>query len=250
MSATTRRTGLVALTAVAMIALLAAAPRLLRGVDAFRVERVEVSGTRYLPPHQALAVSGITRSSNVFDDWEPWRRALRAHPLVDSVTVQRRLPGTILLRIRETEPVALVGTPALRLVDRRARVLPVEPAGLAVDLPVVASAAAVGPDGRLRDTTSVRLVRLASRIRSREPTLSARLSEIRPDGRDHARLVLREPDGVAVLVPYRVGPERLRELRLTFADLETRGDLHRLRRVDLRFRNQVVVALTPDRDTS
>ena len=76
----------IAVTASAVILLLgAAAPHGLRRMESFRVRRVEVRGTHFLPPHQALSATGITRTSNVFDDFTPWRDSLVKHPLVNSV---------------------------------------------------------------------------------------------------------------------------------------------------------------------
>src|SRR5687767_11437471 len=92
----------------------AAAPRYMRDMDSFRVERVEVVGTRFMPPDQALAASGITRRSSVFDDPGPWRARLLRHALVQDVRIERSLPATIRIVLRESEPVALVPTPELR----------------------------------------------------------------------------------------------------------------------------------------
>src|SRR5690606_15562586 len=97
----------VAAAAAALSALVAQSPRLLRRLEYFAVDQVEVTGTRYLAPEAALSISGIAAPANVFDDPEPWRQALLAHPLVADARIERRLPGTIILRITETEPVAL-----------------------------------------------------------------------------------------------------------------------------------------------
>src|SRR5690606_612129 len=67
-----------ALLALAVFVTLAAqAPLLLRRMEAFRVQRVEVLGTRYLAPHDALAASGIADTSSVFDDPAPDRKSTR-----------------------------------------------------------------------------------------------------------------------------------------------------------------------------
>src|SRR5687767_15924795 len=86
----------------------AAAPSGLRRMDSFRVRRIEVRGTHYLPPHEALGATGITLASSVFDDFAPWRDSLERHPLVKSATVQRELPGTIRIFVEEAAPLALV----------------------------------------------------------------------------------------------------------------------------------------------
>ena len=56
-------------------------PLLLRHFDAFRVRRVEVVGAQFLSPREALAISGITDSASVFDDFEPARARLLRHRL-------------------------------------------------------------------------------------------------------------------------------------------------------------------------
>ncbi len=231
------------LAASAVIALSAQAPALLRHIDAFRVDRVEVVGTRHLAPHAALEASGITRTSSVFDDRRPWKAALLRHPLVAAVSIERKLPSTIVVRIEEVEPVALVRTPDLRPVDAGARTLPIDPAGAELDLPIVDVLTAVAADGRLEDDAALALVEAAARLRTLEPEIAARVSEIAPAAGGGLRLLLREPARAEVLLPVPLEPERLEQLRLTMADLESRDELAGVRGIDVRFRDQVVVSL-------
>lgn len=227
-----------------VVALATLAPAALRRVDAFRVRRVEVLGTRYLPPHEALAASGITEASSVFDDPEPWLAGLRAHPMVAEATVERELPGTIVLTIVEVEPVALARTPELRPVDARGRVLPIDPTQVEIDLPVVGVASKVDVDGRLSDSVAVALVEALDRIRRRAPDLAARVSGIDAAEGGAYRVTLLSPTGLEVLLPADFDGLRLEHLRLTLADLGARREMARVRRVDVRFRDQVVVSLT------
>ncbi len=219
-------------------------PRLLRRLPIFRVERVEVVGTRYLAPHLALAESGITERSNLFDDPAPWRAALLAHPLVADLTIEREFPGTLVLRIVEVEPVALVATPVLRPVDGRGRVLPIEPAAEDVDFPVIAVRSELDEDGRLADTTAVRLVEALDRLGRLAPGLVARVSAIAPLDGGTFRLLLREPARGEALLPADFNALRIEQLRLALADLDAKRELSRVRRIDVRFRDQVVVSLT------
>src|SRR5947207_1140152 len=104
---------IVGLAALALTSVAAAAPRMLRRMSSFTVERVEISGTRYLAPDVALKQSGITRHSSVFDDFATWRGRLLRHPLVLDARIDRHLPRTIRVAITETEPIALARTPDL-----------------------------------------------------------------------------------------------------------------------------------------
>ncbi len=116
------------------------APTLLARMDFFRVRHVEVVGARY--------IAGRTTSSRICA-WIPWRpcgtpteplRArVAAHPLVRDVDVGRKLPGTLVVRVREHEPVALVPTAnGFRAYDERGVQLPIDPATADVDAPILA----------------------------------------------------------------------------------------------------------------
>ncbi|HEX6937777.1 MAG TPA: FtsQ-type POTRA domain-containing protein [Longimicrobiales bacterium] len=233
------------LAAVAVVALITQAPVLLRRLDAFRVERVEVLGTRHLAPHTALAASGITRTSSVFDDPGPWREALLRHPLVAEATIERKLPSTLIVRIVEVEPVALVRTPELRPVDAGGRLLPIDPAGIALDLPIVDVPADAAADGAIDSEIALALIDVAVRLGAAAPSLAARVSEVAPAPGGTVRLFLRDPPGAEVWLPTELEAKRLEQLRLTIADLERRQEMAAVRRIDLRFRDQVVVSLTP-----
>lgn len=245
MSAAVRRAVVVSVAVAGVAASVGLAPRALRRLDTFRVRRVEVVGSRFAAPYEVVEASGITRASNVFDDTDVWRRTLLRHPMVADVRVERRLPGTIVLRVVEVEPIALVRTPELRMVDPAGRVLPVEAAGFDVDLPVIAIPSSIDADGRLGDATAAALVDALARVRRLEPGIAARVSEVLPQPDGGVRMVLTAPDDADVVLPGGVSRPRLRALRLTLANLARRGELARVRRVDLRFRDQVVVSLTP-----
>jgi cell division septal protein FtsQ len=224
----------------------AASPRAFRRMDAFRVRRVEVHGTQYLPPREAVRLSKITRTSNVFDDFSIWQRALEQHVLIDSVRIDRVLPATVRLWIYEVHPVALTnarrtagadagaGAELLVPVDAEGRVLPIDPSLVDLDLPVVTAPA------------SAPVLRLLAEIRSVEPELYAMISEASPASAPTERGVrvrLRAPAGAVVLLSDDPHATQLRELKVTLADLVARQELNRLERIDARFRGQVVTAL-------
>jgi cell division septal protein FtsQ len=220
----------------------AAAPRYLRDMDSFRAERVEVLGTRFMPPDQALAASGITSRSSVFDDQEAWRAALLKRALVRDVHIERVLPSTLRITITEAEPIALVPTPELRAVDARGKVLPIDLASAGLDLPILDRLTGAGPDGVVSNPGTLLLVEELNRIRATEPALVARISEMRL-ATGGFRLMLRKPVNGEALISADADATRLHEIELAFADLAARNELQHLRRLDGRFHEQVIVAL-------
>ncbi|MEX0893302.1 MAG: FtsQ-type POTRA domain-containing protein [Gemmatimonadota bacterium] len=220
----------------------AAAPLALRRADAFRVAHVEVTGTRLLPVADAIAASGITAETSVFDSAEPWRLALLDHPMVADARIERRLPGTVRLELRETEPVALARTPELVPVDAQGRLLPIDPAAAGLDLPVLSTVAVPGAAGRL-DETGRRLAEAAALVRRLDPALAGWISELAPAAGMDVRWVLRSAGAPEVWLPALPSPRMLQQVRLTLADLAARGELGRLTRLDARGPEQVIVKL-------
>ncbi|MGH7477371.1 MAG: cell division protein FtsQ/DivIB [Longimicrobiales bacterium] len=233
----------VVLVGAALAAAASQAPHVLRRFDAFSVRHVELHGLRFLPPHEALAASGVTHASNVFDSPAAITARLRQHRLVANAHVGRRLPATLVVTVREVEPVALIRGDPLRAVDALGRVLPIDPASMPLDLPLVWTQ---GPNaGAAADAAVVAVLTELTRLSRFEPALALRVSEAEQAGPDALRLRLREPTGAIALLARPVEPLPLRQLLLALADLESRNELLRLARIDARFRDQIVISLQP-----
>jgi cell division septal protein FtsQ len=247
------RIGIVLSAAVVLVISAAFTPLALRRFDGFRVQRLEVVGARYLTPEAAATASGITAAANIFDDPTPWIEGLLAHPLVIEASVERQLPGTVRLRIVESKPVALARTPELRAIDERGRVLPADPAAEGMDLPVLSVLTRVSASGHAADSATTRIAAFLGAVYRSEPALLGWISEIGAQ-RDAIRIVLRNAHDAEVLLPFDPTPARLRELQLTLSELSAPRltadtarvappELARVRRIDGRFTDQIVVAL-------
>lgn len=239
---TRRRWIAIAIVAIALTSTAAGAPMMLRRWDAFAVDRVEVRGTRYLAAYDALVQSGITRKSNVFDDFEPWRAKLLKHPMILEATIERHLPSTIRLSITETEPVALARTPDLTPVDGRARALPIDPALTDLDVPLLSMQSRTNADGVFADAATRKVVNVLATLQQRDTRLYSWISEAGMLN-DGVRLQLRSPTHAEALIAADPSALRLKELQVAFADLAARGELARLKRIDARFHDQIVVEI-------
>jgi cell division protein FtsQ len=226
-----RRLIRLALAAVAALALLASplwGPPVLRKLSFFRVRRVEILGARYTPPADLLQRLRVDTTLSVWDPLEPLAERVRTHPQVESVTVSRRLPGTIVVRVTERRPVALLSGPGgLRAVDEHGRRLPLDPSRTPVDAPIITSAP--------RDTM---VYHLLGAMRRETPQLYAQLSSIRAIGADE--MVLQIAD-VPVRAMTSVTLERLGDLEPVQRDLMRRQ--LRPAELDLRYRDQVIARL-------
>lgn len=227
-----------ALAVAAVLLGVTLAPRVLRDLETFRIDRVEVVGTRFSEPYAVVRAAGIAAGSSVFDDAKAWRAGVLSLPLVVDVRIRRRLPASVTLEVREVEPVALVAAPELRPVDAAGQILPLQPAGTILDLPILSGVASVGD--RLAEGAGEPALQLLMLMRARAPGLIDRVSQVERSD-DGLRLVLRQ-GGPDALLPLQPGDTHLTQLRLAYADLGARGELSRVRRIDVRFRDQAVVS--------
>jgi hypothetical protein len=210
----------------------------LRDSGAFPVERVEVNGTRYLEPYDVVRAAGLDRPGSLLDDAAAWRAGVRTLALVEAVQVRRVPPSTVVIDVTEAEPVALLAGRTLRPVDATGRLLELDPAGVVLDLPVLSGARTSGP--RLEPGESTDAIRTLAILLQREPELADRVAHAEL-AHGALRLSFRR-GGIQAVLPASASDMHLTQLRLTLADLTARGELPRVRAIDVRFRDQVVVS--------
>jgi cell division septal protein FtsQ len=217
-----------------------------RRIEYLQVRRVEVSGTRFLAPHEVLETSGIRRGMHLLDDRQPLQSALLGHPAIASAEVLRKPPHTLRVRIQEKQPVAYVSDGTLKTVDSKGEILPFDPTRIFVDLPIVR--------GSLADSAQAegvrRMLAETQRLTLLDAAFMREISEIRLSARSEEVMVLTHR-AAEVLVPIGLPASRIAQLRAVMADMERRfppdstGGVARSQ-VDLRFADQIVVRpLTP-----
>lgn len=155
----------------AVAAAVVLAPKVGRRLAFFRVRQVEVIGTRYLDPADVARRLSLGRDASTLDRLDKVRQAAVAVPGVLSATVERTLPNTLRIILREAVPVALVSlNDRLVLVDSAGRILPFDPVAAPMSLPIAE-----------RDTLTARLL---GRIMASDPILFASIESARADRGD------------------------------------------------------------------
>jgi cell division protein FtsQ len=219
------------LALVAVVLLLVAGspfwgPLLMRRMTFFHVHRIEVVGAHYVAPGEIVAKLRVDTMQSVWNPTGVLTARVLTHPGVASAVVRRKLPGTLVVEITERVPVALVPTPTgFRVFDDRGRALPIDPARVSVDAPVLSQ----------RDTA---LLRFLGAMRRTMPEMYARVNTIAPVGADEMMIEFKSHP---VRAMKDVSLERLTEIDPVEADLE-RKQL-RATEIDLRYRDQVIARL-------
>lgn len=221
-------------------------------MDFFQLRSVAVEGTRYLSPAAVIERLGVDTTRSVWDDTEPLAARVRSMPQVAQASIGRRLPGTLVVRIRENLPVALAPSPrGFELVDSAGIVLPIDPTMTDLDLPIAVQ----------RDRA---ILSLLNETRAGNPMLYHRISEIAKDRSGALVLTLSPLAGVnstlasgdrgsggaddafspstfKVRAPMGVSVSRLADIFPVESDLMRRRA--NVAELDLRYRDQVIARL-------
>ncbi len=214
---------------------------LLAELSYFSVRRVEVVGSHWLAPDSVLQLAAIGPQRSVWEEYAVEEQRLVAHPLIEDARIRRAGLHGLRIVIEEVEPIALVGVPDLRAVRGDGTLLPIDPTGASLDLPVLAASGRLGDDStRLSDGPALRALTIFARVHELDPGLAAIVSDFEllgPEGLG-VNLVLSQPVDQLTL-PVVVDEKLLRRLRATLADLRKRGVRGGV--IEARYADQIVV---------
>ncbi len=198
-------------------------PRTMRRMDFFRVSKIDVRGLTNLRAEDVARVLPVPPGMSLLDDLDGVQHAADSIPGLADVVVSRRLPGTLVVTVREAPPIALVmRKDRLWLVGEDARVLPFDPTVSAPDLPIVRTADSV-------------VTRLLARVRDADVTLFSKVVAGWRVGDD----VVLAVDGQRYWFRPDAPAEVIRAVTFVAQDLEKQG--RRYAELDARFAGQVVV---------
>lgn len=200
-----------------------AVPPLARGMSFFRVRQVEFAGLSALSSRRLLEQIHLADTVSIFADLAAVEESLKAVPGVESVSIRRRIPGTLRIEVVEASPVAVsAGARGMTIMDEKGRALPFDPAETAPDLPVVSR-----PDSLVAG--------LLARVRRIDPDLFARTSAAWRNGKD----VVIEVEGRRYWFRPNATAEAILAVTAVAADLARKNRDYR--ELDGRFAGQVVV---------
>lgn len=201
-------------------------PLMMRRMDFFRVRRLEIVGTRYIPTAEIVSRANVDTTRSVWDPRDPIADRVKSHPGVQRVEISRKLPGTLVITITEYQPIALVpGPQGFRVFDERGVALPIDPSRIDVDAPVLASADPV-------------LLHLLAGMKRDLPPLYSRVSELKRVG---IHELLFQLDDAPVRAMTTVTLDDLHQIAAVEADLRKRAV--RATELDLRYKDQIIARI-------
>jgi cell division protein FtsQ len=210
------------------------------GLPAFTISHVVVEGARHLDRSRIIEVSGIVQGGNVFRaDLQGASHALSRHFAAEDFTLYRRLPDTIIIRVRERKPVALLNTQHLTGIDANGVLLPHIGADMAETLPIITGVEDVSqladPGVRSRVVEGLKLL---GAISDQSPSVHKRISEVNVSSVSGLGISLIDT-GIEVIIGDRDWNVKLPNLERVVNQVV--GGMDSVRTVDMRFGEKIFV---------
>jgi cell division protein FtsQ len=210
--------------------------------EMFTVRSIVVQGTRQTTVEEIIALAGAKTGVDIFEaDLRAMAAAVNRHPWVAKARISRSFPSTLRIEVTERRPLALVASGELFAVDDRGVLLPIQNTQLLTDLPLITGLPVSSADlGKpLRGIGATGLIQTLQILRSRQPNLAARISELRwlEEVGVVATLV---GSGTQIVLGDRDFDARLDRLALVLRYLDLRDRLADFRYLDTRFAGQVI----------
>lgn len=212
--------------------------------ETLKVSTVEVVGTRSLSKGNVLTLANIAAKVPLYRiDLSEIRQRIMKEPLIKDVGMNRGFPGLIKIEITEREPIATLNCGQMRYVDAEGVVLPYVDGNRKLDLPFI-----IGIDGLQSERVGHPILNkelfaaleIIQQAQTLDSSIYHMISELDMNHGGDIR-ILSVDAGIPVLVGRDDIPKKLLLFETFWTNFVNTGDAQRLKYIDLRFDDQVVV---------
>ena len=216
----------------------------LQQMSGLTLAKISVEGVHYLTENQVLQADQVPLGQNMFKlDLGDISDKVKQLSWADRVFVERRLPKSLLISVRERKPAALLDNGGLYAVDAQGRILSPSDALRGEDLPVI-SGLSFAPEA-VGTTLSAAALKPAldflSFLQVKDGVLAQDVSEVNLSDPDCLKVTFM--DGITARFNPTVTDTELRRMAMVLSDLNQKGK--RAAALDFRYQNEVLVRTTP-----
>ena len=207
------------------------------------IEDITVAGAQRVAAEEVLAASGIVQGRNIFYfSKDEVLARLKANPWLESVEINRELPGTIEITVKERDAIALVKLDSLYVMDSNGVIFKKFTAEEGLDLPVVTG---LSKESLAAGTENIetRLMELISVLTNRSGFNITNVSEIKIDA-DYGLSLFTLDEGVRLDVGMGSFEEKLASFEKILGTRD--GVLKGIEAFDLNNHREVIVRFTTD----
>ncbi|MCD6116004.1 FtsQ-type POTRA domain-containing protein [bacterium] len=211
----------------------------------FKIESIKITGSNYLSDEEILSLSGLDKAKKIWDArLEDAVNSIKTYPFIEDVSVIRRLPDKIEIKVKEKEPIALLNFQGdLYSIDRHGLVLPTIP-GKMYNLPVISGNFKGGLKVGIEIGGGIAKQGLSviTAIIRQKPSLYTNISEVVLKSGGQVVLFTRNR-GIPVKMGRKEISRKITYLDAILGELKRDRSLSKVNYIDLRFRGQVVVGM-------
>ena len=218
-----------------------------------RVLRIRTQGNSIVPDSDIVRMAAIVKNGKLFDvNLNEVRLRVQQNPFMKSVSVAREIPDGITITVTERKPVAALVLDRILYLDAEGYVLPPVRSGHVIDVPVLTGELPAGdcrPGQRIRTrrlSEALEILATAERIGD---DLYHMISEVHCAG-DSTYVLFTAESGVPVVLGSGEVAEKLVKFDGFWKQIVMQRTGSRLKTVDLRFADQVVVRWDEGNDTA
>ncbi|MDI6766573.1 MAG: FtsQ-type POTRA domain-containing protein [Bacteroidota bacterium] len=213
------------------------------------VTRVVLEGVHILPEAQIHALANIPTNSilDTVDVYQIRNRMLQ-QPFIKSVKVNRQYPDAVSIKIVEREPIATVNAGQFRYIDEDKVLLPYSETAIKLDLPIISgidgiNGAKLGiPISNEEISEAIEMLQVALELDS---SMFRFISEVNMNGGQD--IIITSTDwGIPIIVGRGEIRRKLLMFQTFWSNFVKSENAERLRYIDLRFSDQVVVRWQSD----
>lgn len=213
---------------------------LLQDVAGLKLEKVTVDGNHYLSEDEVVKTAALPLGESMFKlDLNGALEKVKAMAWVERAFIERRLPRSIVISVRERKPIALLDNGELYGVDGEGRVLPSSPALLREDLPLISGVSGVAEaEGTTRVADSLKpALDLVAFLQKKDGVLAQDISEINLAEAGSVKVTF--IDGIQAVFEPPIEETDLKRMAMVLSDLNQKGK--RAATMDFRYRGMVLV---------
>ncbi|MBA4312304.1 MAG: hypothetical protein C0417_06715 [Chlorobiaceae bacterium] len=213
------------------------------------VQRIIVEGARILPVKYINTLTEIKNSTmmrdlNLYDIQEK----LRVEPFIKNICVTRQYPDAININITERVPIATVNSKQLRYIDNEGILLPYLETAVKLDLPIINGVKGIenAKIGKAIENSEIHeAIQILQTALAIDSTMYRFISEVNMKDGDDVLLFSTEA-AIPIILGRDNYPAKLLMLQTFWSNYVRLQNTDRLRQIDLRFNDQVVVKWVTD----
>lgn len=231
-----RRIGIVVLAATTILLFLLKVATWLNAQELFLLKNLAVEGNRMLNKSEILSLVTLDTSITLLDyDIKKVADEVQRHPLIAKAWVRRKLPSTLVIKVEERHPLAILNDSELMAIDEHGKSMAISRTEMLFDVPIISNLR-----GQENQDALGRVLSFLSATKSKHFNLYCEISEISYSHNFGIYFYLNDR-AIPVIWGTADAGKKSNDFMDVLAVVKNRGELSKVKYFDARFKNQIIL---------